>query len=80
MIDQTKSPPRARGLQFFINMFLLIKSKAAEARASKDETRNGEVRGEIGGGEEVGGEVEVDDEVSDEIGDGEVDGSEDLID
>ena len=52
MIDQTK-PPRARGLQSSTKISLPTNFRAVEARASKGETRNVEVRGEIGGGDEV---------------------------
>lgn len=76
MVDQTKPPPRARGLQPSVKISLPTRSRVAEARASKDGTRDGEVRDEIGGGE-VGGEASGGGgEVGGEVGGGEVGGGE----
>ena len=49
MIDQTKPPLRARGLQSSIKISLPTRSRAAEARASIGGTRDGEVGGEAEG-------------------------------
>lgn len=43
MIDHTKPPPRARGLQPSTKGSLCTWSRTAEAKASKDEIRGGEI-------------------------------------